>query len=84
MIWMFDSSAYIVTTDKLHPLISLIADNVFEIHSHFPVLQIRQQKDVYNRNSFQFLSAYIWVYCGYGPQKAGIRRLVLTFFFQFS
>ncbi|XP_019169327.1 PREDICTED: uncharacterized protein LOC109165139 isoform X1 [Ipomoea nil] len=36
--------------------------------------EIRQQKDVYNRNSFQFLSAYIWVYCGYGPQKAGIRR----------
>nr|GMD07055.1 Unhealthy ribosome biogenesis 2 [Ipomoea batatas] len=36
--------------------------------------EVRQQKDVYNRNSFQFLSAYIWVYCGYGPQKAGIRR----------
>ncbi|VFQ82974.1 unnamed protein product [Cuscuta campestris] len=36
--------------------------------------EIRQQKEVYHRNSFQFLSSYIWVYCGYGPRKVGIRR----------
>ncbi|CAH9144191.1 unnamed protein product [Cuscuta epithymum] len=36
--------------------------------------EIRQHKDVYHTNSFQLLSNYIWVYCGYGPHKIGIKR----------
>lgn len=36
--------------------------------------EIRQQKDVYSRQCFQFLSNYIWIYSGYGPLKMGIRR----------
>ncbi|XP_071930649.1 uncharacterized protein [Coffea arabica] len=36
--------------------------------------EIRQQKDSLGRYCFQFLSCYIWVYCGFGPLKTGIRR----------
>ncbi|CDO96953.1 unnamed protein product [Coffea canephora] len=36
--------------------------------------EIRQQKDSLGRCCFQFLSCYIWVYCGFGPLKTGIRR----------
>ncbi|CAK9138332.1 unnamed protein product [Ilex paraguariensis] len=35
---------------------------------------IRQQKDVFGRNCFQFLSNYVSIYCGYGPIKTGFRR----------
>ncbi|XP_031260000.1 uncharacterized protein LOC116118175 [Pistacia vera] len=36
--------------------------------------EVRQQKDVFGRHCFKFLSNYIWVYSGYGPLKTGIRR----------
>lgn len=36
--------------------------------------EIRHQKDILGRYSFHFLSNYIWVFCGYGPLKRGIRR----------
>ncbi|MCD7466363.1 hypothetical protein HAX54_002987 [Datura stramonium] len=36
--------------------------------------EIRQHKDVYGDNCFQFLSCYIWVYCGYGRLRNGIIR----------
>lgn len=36
--------------------------------------EIRQHKDVYGNNCFQFLSCYIWVYCGYGRLRNGIIR----------
>ncbi|XP_038705965.1 uncharacterized protein LOC120001630 isoform X2 [Tripterygium wilfordii] len=36
--------------------------------------ELRQQKDVFGRHCFNFLSAYIWVYSGYGPLKTGIKR----------
>ncbi|XP_016491227.2 uncharacterized protein LOC107810906 isoform X3 [Nicotiana tabacum] len=36
--------------------------------------EIRQQKDVYGDHCFQFLSCYIWVYCGYGRLRSGILR----------
>ncbi|KAL3814075.1 hypothetical protein ACJIZ3_015343 [Penstemon smallii] len=36
--------------------------------------EVRQQKDVFGHTSFQFLSRYIWVYCGFGPAKRGIIR----------
>ncbi|PHU19260.1 hypothetical protein BC332_10411 [Capsicum chinense] len=36
--------------------------------------EIRQNKDVYGDNCFQFLSCYIWVYCGYGRLRNGIIR----------
>ncbi|XP_071935336.1 uncharacterized protein [Coffea arabica] len=36
--------------------------------------EIRQQKDSLGRYCFQYLSCYIWVYCGFGPFKTGIRR----------
>ncbi|XP_047940534.1 uncharacterized protein LOC125187916 isoform X2 [Salvia hispanica] len=38
--------------------------------------EVRQQKDVFGQFSFQFLSRYIWVYCGFGPAKTGIMREV--------
>ncbi|KAL8556229.1 hypothetical protein ACS0TY_003869 [Phlomoides rotata] len=38
--------------------------------------EVRQQKDVFGQCSFQFLSRYIWVYCGFGPAKNGITREV--------
>ncbi|KAL1554357.1 hypothetical protein AAHA92_14924 [Salvia divinorum] len=38
--------------------------------------EVRQQKDVFGQFSFQFLSRYIWVYCGFGPAKTGIIREV--------
>ncbi|KAH6820286.1 hypothetical protein C2S53_014024 [Perilla frutescens var. hirtella] len=38
--------------------------------------EVRQQKDVFGQFSFQFLSRYIWVYCGFGPAKNGIVREV--------
>ncbi|PIN12735.1 hypothetical protein CDL12_14653 [Handroanthus impetiginosus] len=38
--------------------------------------EVRQQKDVYGQSSFQFLSRYIRVYCGFGPAKDGIIREV--------
>ncbi|KAL3621312.1 hypothetical protein CASFOL_036224 [Castilleja foliolosa] len=38
--------------------------------------ELRQQKDVFGRCSFQFLSRYISVYCGFGPTKNGIVREV--------
>ncbi|KAK6159539.1 hypothetical protein DH2020_006853 [Rehmannia glutinosa] len=38
--------------------------------------EVRQQKDVFGRCSFQFLSRYIWVYCGFGPARNGIIREV--------
>ncbi|XP_059295401.1 uncharacterized protein LOC132048725 [Lycium ferocissimum] len=47
--------------------------------------EIRQHKDVYGDNCFQFLSCYIWVYCGYGRLRNGIIRyffVVLTFDFK--
>ncbi|KAL2455481.1 Nucleolar 27S pre-rRNA proCES [Forsythia ovata] len=36
--------------------------------------EVRQQKDVFGCSSFQFLSRYIWVYCGLGPSRNGIKR----------
>ncbi|MED6194988.1 hypothetical protein PIB30_033712 [Stylosanthes scabra] len=36
--------------------------------------EIRQQKDIFNRQCSLFLSNYIWVYSGYGPKRGGIRR----------
>ncbi|KAL5856044.1 hypothetical protein ACOSQ3_005879 [Xanthoceras sorbifolium] len=36
--------------------------------------EVRQQKDVFGRHSFKFLSNYIWIYSGFGPQKTGIKR----------
>ncbi|KAL3515027.1 hypothetical protein ACH5RR_021929 [Cinchona calisaya] len=36
--------------------------------------EIRQQKDCFGRYCSQFLSCYIWIYCGFGPLKTGIRR----------
>ncbi|KAK4377347.1 hypothetical protein RND71_003643 [Anisodus tanguticus] len=36
--------------------------------------EIRQHKDVFGDNCFQFLSCYIWVYCGYGRLRNGIIR----------
>ncbi|KAI3446191.1 hypothetical protein Pfo_002856 [Paulownia fortunei] len=38
--------------------------------------EVRQQKDVFGQCSFQFLSRYIWVYCGFGPGRNGIIREV--------
>ncbi|KAK4401477.1 hypothetical protein Sango_0888400 [Sesamum angolense] len=38
--------------------------------------EVRQQKDVFGQCSFQFLSRYIWVYCGLGPGRKGIIREV--------
>lgn len=38
--------------------------------------EVRQQKDEFGQFSFQFLSRYIWVYCGLGPAKSGIKREV--------
>ncbi|KAK4437698.1 hypothetical protein Salat_0103800 [Sesamum alatum] len=38
--------------------------------------EVRQQKDVFGQCSFQFLSRYIWVYCGLGPGGNGIIREV--------
>lgn len=38
--------------------------------------EVRQQKDEFGQFSFQFLSRYIWVYCGLGPAKNGIKREV--------
>ncbi|KAL6526040.1 hypothetical protein OROHE_015564 [Orobanche hederae] len=38
--------------------------------------ELRQQKDVFGGCSFQFLSRYIWVYCGFGPARNGIIREV--------
>ncbi|KAL9266948.1 hypothetical protein AKJ16_DCAP27170 [Drosera capensis] len=36
--------------------------------------EIRQQRDVLGQHCFLFLSDYVWIYSGYGPQKRGIRR----------
>ncbi|KAG2705883.1 hypothetical protein I3760_05G076500 [Carya illinoinensis] len=36
--------------------------------------EIRQQKDILGRHCSQFLSNYIWVFVGFGPSKAGIKR----------
>lgn len=36
--------------------------------------EIRQQKDVFAKHSFKFLSTYISIYSGYGPLKSGIQR----------
>ncbi|KAI9181831.1 hypothetical protein LWI28_019092 [Acer negundo] len=36
--------------------------------------EVKQQKDVFGRHSVKFLSNYIWIYSGFGPQKTGIRR----------
>ncbi|XP_057965698.1 uncharacterized protein LOC131156202 [Malania oleifera] len=36
--------------------------------------EIRQQKDVFGRHSYKFLSSYIWIYSGYGPLQTGIKR----------
>ncbi|CAA0807674.1 Unknown protein [Striga hermonthica] len=38
--------------------------------------EVRQQKEAFGRCSFQFLSRYIWVYCGFGPARNGIIREV--------
>ncbi|XP_075489165.1 uncharacterized protein LOC142528020 isoform X1 [Primulina tabacum] len=38
--------------------------------------EVRQEKEVFGLHAFKFLSRYIWVYCGYGPAKRGIRREV--------
>ncbi|XP_011088507.1 uncharacterized protein LOC105169716 isoform X2 [Sesamum indicum] len=38
--------------------------------------EVRQQKDVFGQCSFQFLSRYIWVFCGLGPGRKGIIREV--------
>ncbi|KAL6963753.1 hypothetical protein U1Q18_034758 [Sarracenia purpurea var. burkii] len=35
---------------------------------------MRQQRDVFGRHCFLFLSNYIWTYSGYGPLKTGIKR----------
>ncbi|KAF3586359.1 hypothetical protein F2Q69_00030069 [Brassica cretica] len=40
-------------------------------------LQLRQQKKyVFGHHCFKFLSIYIWISCGYGPLKMGIKREV--------
>ncbi|XP_054787877.1 uncharacterized protein LOC129293794 [Prosopis cineraria] len=36
--------------------------------------EVKQQKDIFNRQCSLFLSNYIWVYSGYGPKRSGIRR----------
>uniref|UniRef100_A0A7N0ZSW1 Nucleolar 27S pre-rRNA processing Urb2/Npa2 C-terminal domain-containing protein n=1 Tax=Kalanchoe fedtschenkoi TaxID=63787 RepID=A0A7N0ZSW1_KALFE len=36
--------------------------------------ELRQQKDVFGQRIFLFLSHYIWVYSGYGPNQTGIKR----------
>ncbi|KAG2243993.1 hypothetical protein Bca52824_094163 [Brassica carinata] len=36
--------------------------------------ELRQQKEVFGHHCFKFLSTYIWVSCGYGPLKTGIKR----------
>ncbi|CAN4125104.1 unnamed protein product [Withania somnifera] len=36
--------------------------------------EIRQHKEVYGDHCFQFLSCYIWVYCGFGRLRNGIIR----------
>ncbi|CAM8923294.1 unnamed protein product [Rhodiola kirilowii] len=36
--------------------------------------ELRQQKDVFGHRLYLFLSHYIWVYSGYGPNKTGIKR----------
>ncbi|KAJ4872411.1 hypothetical protein Rs2_45922 [Raphanus sativus] len=38
--------------------------------------ELRQQKEVFGHHCFKFLSSYIWVSCGYGPLKTGIKREV--------
>lgn len=38
--------------------------------------ELRQQKDIFGRHCFKFLSTYIWVYSGFGPLRRGIRREV--------
>lgn len=43
------------------------------------MMQIKQQKDIFNRHCSLFLSNYIWVYSGYGPRRSGIRRLYISF-----
>ncbi|CAF2150364.1 unnamed protein product [Brassica napus] len=40
-------------------------------------LQLRQHKKyVFGHHCFKFLSIYIWISCGYGPLKTGIKREV--------
>ncbi|CAM9003008.1 unnamed protein product [Rhodiola kirilowii] len=36
--------------------------------------ELRQQKDVFGHRLYLFLSHFIWVYSGYGPNKTGIKR----------
>ncbi|KAG5413133.1 hypothetical protein IGI04_000700 [Brassica rapa subsp. trilocularis] len=38
--------------------------------------ELRQQKEVFGHHCFKFLSTYIWISCGYGPLKMGIKREV--------
>ncbi|CAN7046498.1 unnamed protein product [Brassica oleracea var. botrytis] len=39
--------------------------------------ELRQQKKyVFGHHCFKFLSIYIWISCGYGPLKMGIKREV--------
>ncbi|KAL0687323.1 hypothetical protein Bca4012_087000 [Brassica carinata] len=38
--------------------------------------ELRQQKEVFGHHCFKFLSTYIWISCGYGPLKTGIKREV--------
>ncbi|KAF2557336.1 hypothetical protein F2Q68_00016221 [Brassica cretica] len=36
----------------------------------------QQKKYVFGHHCFKFLSIYIWISCGYGPLKMGIKREV--------
>ncbi|CAH8322539.1 unnamed protein product [Eruca vesicaria subsp. sativa] len=36
--------------------------------------ELRQQNEVFGHHCFKFLSTYIWISCGYGPLKTGIKR----------
>ncbi|XP_077246542.1 urb2/Npa2 family protein [Tasmannia lanceolata] len=36
--------------------------------------EVRQQKDIFGKYAFHFLSTYILIYSGYGPLERGIRR----------
>ncbi|KAJ0251723.1 Urb2/Npa2 family protein [Hirschfeldia incana] len=38
--------------------------------------ELRQQKEIFGHHCFKFLSTYIWISCGYGPLKTGIKREV--------
>ena len=61
---------------SLYSFTNLTHNQVLFPHSFYlTVFQMRQQKDVFGQSCSLFLSDYIWTYSGFGPLKAGIRRL---------